>query len=230
LTPLRFRQRSLGAALIAFSSVLALVGGTTDVAGAATAHVARSAFGGYYASPAGVTTVSGEFVVPTVTCSTVKPQDLVSLVEITGGGLSTQAGANSACQRGSPIYSAGGAAGLVTFHLPVSPGDLISVTATQTASGATVSETDTTTSLTATASAPGATATRVEVGNLFNREDVSIPSFSTESFSAAMTDGVAIGTVNPTGTNMKGKHGKVLISTGPLSSDGTSFTTTFVSP
>jgi Tfp pilus assembly protein PilW len=174
--------------------------------------------------------VSGDFVVPTVTCTTVKPQDLVSIVEISGGGLSTQAGANAGCQKGSPIYTAGGAAGLVTFHLPVSPGDVISVTATQSASGASVTETDTNSSLTATVSAPGAIATRVEVGNLFNREDVSIPTFSTESFSGAMVDGAAFGTVSYTETPMKGKRRKILISTGPLSSDGTSFTTTFVSP
>jgi hypothetical protein len=228
----RFRPRALGAALIVCAGVLGTVAGTTN-AGAATAVVNRSAnrssFGGYFATPSGLSSVSADFTVPAVTCSTVKPQDLVTVVLIGGNGVNTQAGANSDCQRGSPIYSAGGGAGLVTFHLPVSPGDLISVTASQTASGASVTETDMTTSLTATASAPGATATKAEIGNVFNRESVSIPTFSSESFSASMIDGSALGSGANTGTDMKGKHKKVLISTSALSPDGTSFTTTFVS-
>ena len=32
------------------------------------------------------------------------------------------------CEHGSPLYSAGGSAGLVTFHIPVSAGDVVFTT------------------------------------------------------------------------------------------------------
>jgi hypothetical protein len=209
---------------------LAVALGTLAAPAAAASRAAPfiHLFGGYIANPAGVDSVSGDVTVPAITCTTPKPQELNAIVGLMGANTEAQAGVDSECLHGSPLYSAGGTAGLVTFHIPVSAGDTVAITAQQTSSGTTVTETDLNSSLSATAKAPGAVPTRAELGNFFNRRTVSIPTFGTEGFTDAMVDGSALGDSNPTQENLRIKHGKVLITTGSLSPDGTAFTATFV--
>jgi hypothetical protein len=212
-------------------ALAALVGTFATPAGASTGTAPFiHLFGGYIANPSGVDSVSGDVTVPTITCTSPKPQDLNANIGLMGSSTEAQGGVLSQCLHGSPLYTASGTAGLVTFHMPVNPGDVVAVTANQSTRGTTVTETDLTTSLSASAQAPGAVPTRAQLGNFFNRRSVSIPTFSTEGFSNAMVDGAALGSTNPTEENLRGKHRKVLISAGSLTSGGTAFTMTFVSP
>lgn len=229
------RFRIISAAALSGATLVATMAMPTQ-AGAATSHATRHAatssvsFGGYTAAPSGVNTVSGDMTVPSVTCtSAVVHQGLVAEIKIGGSLTLAEALIDTNCVKGSAVYFVSGAAGLVTFRLPASPGDVIAVTATESpTAGTSVTATDTTSGLSDTAGSPGAIAKNVQIGTTFYPQATLIPTFTSVSFTSVNVDGAPLSAASPVSSNLLGKGLKTFASTGALATDGTDFSVTFV--
>jgi hypothetical protein len=111
----------------------------------------------------------------------------------------------------------------------MNPGDTVALSSTCGASGIAISIDDTTTGSVGTASSSTPeTCTQAEVGDdaaSNGKVIVPLPAFGSLTFTNAMVNGAALGSITPTANNLyEGK--KNVVTTGALTSGGTAFTTT----
>jgi hypothetical protein len=182
-----------------------------------------SNFGGY-AAPV-VATVSADITVPassSLDCTTPSFAGVDLWVALTRGEYPANGGVNIDCEKGQPIAFASGAAGAGTFRFPVNGGDVISVSASETASQTTVTTTDTTTGVTDTLTYLGASTgpTVAQFGATTTTK--TLPIFGDVTYSSCMVDGSTLTASQVTARKLVHSHQGVV----PGAFSGGSFTLT----
>ena len=182
------------------------------------------------------TSVSARFTVPKLACPARGTLGIRPGVELSTsiGSHPTEAVVEVLCQKGNPVYLATAIVNDTEDGLPVTvkAGDTMAVSATETAtaSGASVADLTQRSSV-AVQAGSGARHLEAFVGDdaLVQAPGgrlLGVPPFGTITFHAAKVDGHALGASDPTAVN-RVLLGILRIRTGPLSSAGTSFATTF---
>jgi uncharacterized repeat protein (TIGR02543 family) len=234
----------------------------TNAAGSVTSSPAQLTYMGYSSNWAGYidTTgsfsgVSGQWVVPTVSCSTSGSQDAVQWVGIDGYGSSTveQDGTVTACNGTTPTYGAwyemfgdasvndGEMVELSSSSYPVSPGDVMSAAVQYADGNWRLSVDDVTQGWTFSINyaSPTPPPAQDSAEWIVETPDVctsgcalaSLPDFGTTTFTnASVTDNGTTGSITSTvnvASEAFGSGGDVLMSPGALNAEGTSFTVTW---
>lgn len=194
----------------------------------------RYPFAGYITSPTTITSSSATIVIPTYTC-TKKLSAIAAeaVVYDSNGALFSTAEVYVGCSGKTVLLAAitdvdnQDSVPTVTMHA----GDTVLLSATCGPSGISVSVDDTTTSsMGSGSSATPETCTQAEIGDdgVVNQKGtavVPLPSFGSITYTNAMVNGAALGSFGPMQASFfEGK--KNVITTGPLTGAGTSFTTT----
>jgi hypothetical protein len=182
-------------------------------------------FGGY-AAPV-VATVSGTITVPaadSISCASTKAINVDLWVALTRGQYAANAGLVVKCTGGSPLTYISGDAGTVSFRFPVSAGDVVNVTTSESASGTSVTADDTTSTVNDTANYVGVTAPTAMIAQIgATSTSKSIPNFGPTTFSNIMVDGTQLAASSATQRNLSRSHPPGAIP-GPLA--GGAFTLT----
>ncbi len=150
-------------------------------------------FGGYSAPM--TASASADITVPassSISCSSARAAIVDMWVGLTRGQFAANAGLNVQCIHGTPITFVSGAAGTASFRFPVSGGDVIAISASETSTVTSVSADDTTTSVNETANSVGATPTPTIVQFGANSTSKVIPNFGPVTFSSVTVDGAPI--------------------------------------
>jgi hypothetical protein len=191
----------IGAAVLASGAlaVLGVVAPTTSGA-TSTGPSASKTFAGYGAvlSGSGSNTVAATFTVPALNCGST-PSSAATLAQDVGlfGGYATKAFLESTgavaeeCKSGTAVYAAAAVAGkkiaLASF-LPAA-GDTVQISATESASGSSVTITDTTKDKSFTETGTGVAAQGAVIGLTPKSATSEIPTFTSVGFSATVNGG-----------------------------------------
>jgi hypothetical protein len=192
-------------------------------------------FAGYLTSPTTITSASATITLPSLSCAR-KTQALAAgaIVYSSTGSHFSSADVYIGCSSRKEILAA---LTDVNNHFKVptvtmNPGDIVSLSATCGPSGISVTVDDETSMSTATnsSSAPE-TCTQAEIGDDAAAKDIDagtgivpLPDFGSLTFTNAMVNGAALGSV-PSSATTYSEGKKNMITTGPLTG-GTAFTTT----
>jgi hypothetical protein len=184
-------------------------------------------FGGY-AAPV-VANASATITVPaanSISCSSTKAINVDMWVALTRGQYAANAGLVVKCTGGSALTYISGDAGTVSFRFPVSPGDVVDVSVSESASGTTVSATDTNSTVSDTASYVGVTTpTTMIVQFGATSTSKAIPNFGPVTYNAMTVDGAPIVASSATQRNLSRSHPPGAIP-GPLSNGSFTLTET----
>lgn len=205
------------------------------VASAAGALVGPSAFAttgihnfGGYAAPV-VASASATITVPaasTITCSSPRATTVDMWVAITRGQYAANAGLNVQCIKGTPILFVSGAAGTVFFRFPVTGGDVISVSVSESPTATTANAVDTTSSEGDTANSVGTTTTNATVVQFgATSTSKSLPNFGPVTYSSVTVDGAPLAASSATVRNLTRSHPPGVVP-GPLSAGSFTLTET----
>jgi len=139
-------------------------------------------------------------------------------VGLTRGQYAANAGLNVQCLRGTPLLYVSGAAGTLSFRFPVAGGDVITVTASESAAGTTVTADDTTSTVSDTANNVGTTTTNAMVVQFgATSTSKSLPNFGPVTYSSVTVDGATLAAAGATLRNLTRSHPPGVVP-GPLSS------------
>ncbi len=175
-------------------SVQMLAPTTAFAAGVPVIYFAGNAGYQVYSTSVPPASASVQFQVPTLTCAKGKQGiGFGILLENTSGGVS-QPIVYEACVKGNPVYTAFiliNSSG-TTLSTTVHANDLISLSASQTASGTSATFTDNSTGFSSTLTGPGSTPEYAFIGSVPGTKKV--PTFSTFTFTNARVNGASLGT------------------------------------
>jgi hypothetical protein len=195
-----------------------------EVITSAPAWAKDSNFGGYAAPVVG--SVSADITLPaasTFSCTSPSTDSVDVWASLTRGEYPANAGVIVECVKGAPVTFVAGAAGTGSFRFSVAPGDVVSVSMSETTSGTKVSAIDTTSGVNATLSYLG-TSTGPTVAQ-FGATSTSkvLPHFGTVTYSSCTVDGSPLTSAEATTRKLVRSHPPVEVP-GPIS--GGSFTLT----
>jgi hypothetical protein len=195
-----------------------------EVMTSAPAWAKDSNFGGYSAPVTG--SVAADIALPaasTFSCTTPKTVTVDLWASLTRGQYVANAGVNVECVKGVPVTFVSGAAGTGSFRFSVAPGDIVSVSMSETPTGTTVNATDTTSGVNATLNYLG-TSTGPTIAQ-FGATSTSkvLPHFGAVTYSSCTVDGNPLTSSEATLRKLVRSHPPVEVP-GPIS--GGSFTLT----
>ena len=226
--------RSLGAISVGALLVVTIVADPVSAGATTRVHAdpTRYPFAGYLTSPTTITSAAATMVVPSFTCTRkVSAMTGDAIVYDSNGPSFGSAMVYLGCSGRKELVSA-----LTNIDDVLSvptvimkPGDTVALSATCGASGIALSIDDTTTASVGTASSSNPeTCTQAEVGDdaaTNGKVIVPLPAFGSLTFTDAMVNGAALGSLTPTANTLyEGK--KNVVTTGALTDGGTAFTTT----
>ncbi len=138
---------------------------------------------------------SADIAVPaanSISCSSAKTSLVDLWVALTKGQYAANAGLNVECIRGTPITFVSGSAGTASFRFPVSGGDVISISTSETATSTSVTASNKTTNVNESASSLGASTgpTLVQFGAISTAK--TIPNFGPVTYSSVTVDGAPL--------------------------------------
>jgi hypothetical protein len=219
--------------------VAALVGsvfGAITPAGATPNNSTSVGFAGYSATlTTHVHSASTAFTLSTLNCPPSGSRGVLLLVQIFNSKSHTAAvgGVLLGCQSGAafyqPVVFINGAETTPTMTLTA--GDQMTVSVSQTPSGASVVLSDVTHPASVTTTGPGGRDRVVNIGDAavgFQGQPAGVPRFHKVIFSRDKVNHAAIGSLAPTAFDMVSSGGTTQITTSALNPGGTSFTTTWV--
>jgi hypothetical protein len=201
------------------------------LAPAAPANGGRSNFAGYQASPGHLNSASTAFTVPVLSCPRRGVVGITPEVQLANSSKFSGGGVFAVCQGGGSQYFAFAVIknSQTNLSMPIRSGDQMTVSASETSSGTSVTVTDLTHRASKTTTGPGGAVTSTAIGDggvLSNGVLVGVPPFGKLAFSQCYVNGASLGSTAPTAFD-RVKGTTLQIKTAPLNALGNKFTTTF---
>ena len=199
-------KRQIMCRVVAAAVVVSAMGLLASPAAWATSGIHN--FGGY--SAAVTASASADITVPatsSLSCSSAQGVTVDLWVALTRGEYASNAGLNVQCIHGTPILFVSGAAGTLSFRFPVSGGDVISISVTESGAATTVTADDTTSTVSDSANFVGATTplpSIVQFGAVSTSK--AIPHFGPVTYSSVTADGTVLDSSVATSRRLTRSH------------------------